>query len=400
MDITPIQRAIAARYLAGSIKEGHWLSLLHFASLPNGYPSSTTQGHFRGIGALQRVCAELHKETTGKDLNLLSARQSYDQGRQIQHPYLKADTTEVIYDFPAAYNHLNDLLKYHKTFHAPPKYAPGELEKVGLINCIHTGVHSEKNLVKAITWFKSKRIDRLIIAGDLMDCISMTHSGYRRNIRPRQWVPLKTELGIAKAILHVLAESFPLINLISGNHPDRPRKFFTDALGPELSFLAMYDVLALLVGHTFRHTGDEFEIEKLAFPNINLHSLRDKAGNDISWLFPFGDAVICHAEEASSVEMKSVVNLSEKLDRWKRELPIDQDWNVIFLAHTHFAGRMSIGSGRVLVETGCLCKNQQYALEGTIKYRRPQTNCANYFEQVNGVTNINSIEQLIFPENE
>ena len=222
-----------------------------------------------------------------------------------------------------------------------------------------------------------------MLAGDFLDCLSLGHAGYRRNIRPQQWITLKEEMAEGKIILEYLAKSFTHIKLMRGNHLERSRKWFTERVGPEMMFLVNHDIMALL-------TAD--------YDNIEMVNTTDQEGNDISWIYQIGDCRICHAEVGSSTEFRPTVRVNDWFLQWDNYLQL-QPFNVLIECHSHQSGIMALNNGRkILVEGACLCRSHQYSLEPEVKYKHPQVNGVTYFEQNRGVTDINSIRQYIFQD--
>ena len=254
------------------------------------------------------------------------------------------------------------------------------------MGCLHIPFHAQKNLVKSINWLKSRGVNRLIVAGDLIDCLSMGHAGYKRNIRREHYVGLKQEIAEGKAVLGYIASQFESVVLLEGNHPARVRKRMTELVGPELMFLVNFDVLSLM---------------SEGLDNVTIHKLQDKYSNDLSWIYQEGDLRICHAELGSSIELRPVVSLDNRMKNWdeyfEKHSPLTTSYRVLILVHTHMGGILPLNSAsKVLCEGLCLTLEPQYAMEATIKYPRPQTNGVTYLEQCDGKTDMNSIRQKIF----
>ena len=291
------------------------------------------------------------------------------------------DEPVVAFSFDEAADRLNAAVGFVKKSASEKPKPPGAVHRIAVMPCLHVPFHSEKNMVRAVEWAKSERAETLIVAGDMLDCLSMGHAGYRRNIRPKHFVSLKEELATGKIILQYFSQQFKRVVLMSGNHGDRVRKWFAERVGPEMMFLISHDVIKLLASD---------------FANVEYVETKDPNGNEIHWIYQVGDCRIVHAEVGSSIEMRPTVRVDQWFEQWDDYLRL-VPYNVLVECHTHQGGIIPLNDGaKQLVEAMCLTREPQYALEPQIKYRHPQVNGITLLEQIGGVTDMNKTRQHIF----
>jgi len=294
--------------------------------------------------------------------------------------------------FSELQNKLNEVIGFVKAEGKKKKLpSKNKTRRLGVFGCLHVPRHSEKNVVRAVEWFKDLGVDTLVIGGDFLDCLAAVHAGHRINIRPDQWVSLQEEMATGKAVLEYLADSFDSIEMMDGNHPERPRKRLIERLDPSLMFLFHY-----LKSCTHPKVYDIIGLLTHDFENIKHIQMKDPDGLETHWLHQIGDLRICHSEKSGTIEGRAVNKLSEQFYHWDAVLGL-APWRVLIEIHTHNASMFPINNGdKLLIEGGCLCRGQQYSLEGKLPYKHPQQNFATYIQQNDGVTDINATRYYIF----
>ena len=274
------------------------------------------------------------------------------------------------------------------------KATPEDQYTVAIMPCLHIPFESKNNLASFIAAYGASigeyfLVDELVIAGDFLDCLSMGHAGYKKNIRPNQYKTLAEELAAGKAVMAELSARFPKVTIMRGNHIDRVRKYFAERLSPELMFLVNYDITQILAED---------------FNNVQTVSLESKNGDDLGWIYQIGDVRICHAEVGSSIELRPTVRLDKWFQEWEATINDLTDlppYNVLVECHTHQAGILHVNSGaKTLVEGGCLCLTPQYSIEPSVPYSRPQTNAVTIVSLIDGKAIKNSIHQIVYEKME
>ena len=383
------KNAVAEAYLEECRAQGKWLSLANFGKCPRGYNHRTLESVFNDVQALRDLSTKIHLQRNGQPLNFPSPYQSRSadaKAKQKQKAGYLKEEPEATYDFETARNKLNEILKFTGPTRSVRPSNLGKDIKIGIAGCFHCPHHSEKNLIEGVEWMKSQGVNLFIVAGDLIDALSVTHAGFKKNIRAHQYVSLKDELAQAKAVLDYLSGSFDSVIVLRGNHPDRVRKWITERLGPELLWIVQHNmnILSLIVKD---------------FSNVTLHELYDQNESDISWVYQIGDLRVCHAELGSSIEGRSTVALDQLFQEWESTLAhiLERPYNVLVECHTHSAAMFPLNNGsKYLIEAGCMCKEPQYGLEGRPRYKHPQQNAMTYMVQHDGITDFNSIRMYVF----
>lgn len=284
--------------------------------------------------------------------------------------------------FSEARNKFESLIEYEGSLLSIPTSPEVEgIRNILIVPCLHVPFHSRENLAKVLSFMA----DEVVLAGDFLDCLSLGHAGYRRNIRAKQYVGLKDELAEGKLILEQFAKRFPRVTIMRGNHLERSRKFFSERIPIDLMFLVNHDLMKIL---------------SEGFPNVHNVDLYDRHGVDLGWIYQIGDVRICHAEVGSSIEFRPTMKLDRWFKEWDEHLSRVVDlppYRALVECHTHQAGMMFLNSGaKALVEGGSLCMEPQYAVEPSIPYPHPQTNAVTFMTLYEGQVDFNSIHQVVF----
>lgn len=225
---------------------------------------------------------------------------------------------------------------------------------------------------------REKGADVAVVMGDSIDGYSVSrYVAYER-------VPIESEYSAMEIFYGRLSESFPRVKRIRGNHDDRVEKNIRDRL-------SMDAVQALLI-----MTGGHFDlVTKATMDMPNVEGIGHRAhGKQLGWLAQIGDAIFSHAEKFSITPGAALRKVEEWLSDNERIIGLEP-WSVVFQAHTHQLGMFPWHASKWLIEVGCLCKTPGYALTARIG-GRPQRRGYVTFEQVNGVTDTNTIRIYSF----
>ncbi len=249
-------------------------------------------------------------------------------------------------------------------------HAEGTLVRYGVISDLHIPFHNQKAFVEAVEWMQDMECDVVYVGGDILDFYSMSRFNQYRS------VPIQQEFQEARKALDYLSRTFSEVRLIEGNHEARERKYLSARLDPNiLNFVLQKSML-----------------QRCAEDMKNVHVCYHEAyGARMGWLTPVGDAVIGHPEKQSKLPLKPVEWFNEWLQTWHYEIGLSIP-RLVIAGHTHMAGITFVGQVMV-VESGCLCLVQGYALEPRL-YAKPQRMAATIFDQVNGKTDHNSVRQF------
>lgn len=105
----------------------------------------------------------------------------------------------------------------------------------------------------------------------------------------------------------------------------------------------------------------------------------------------FGDIAICHFDHFTGAE--AAIKANTFLDTWSHILKLPTEPRVVLHGHTHRLNLSYTPQGRVLISSGCMAQAQGYQLQQAGKYQPPTVGFIT-LEQVNGITDINSIRTV------
>lgn len=284
--------------------------------------------------------------------------------------------TSVEVSFDEAIKKLRESIKQTETIKPKKAKKKSKERTILIISDLHIPFHNEENLKKVIN--DNLNADTLVINGDFLDCYSVSKFSKTQNI------PLKDEITQGKAIVSWLSEIYPEVIINSGNHDDRPRKYFESRIEADLMFMVKHDLLSLIAADLDNVTVSR---DKYEFPN-------NMGETEVSHFTKIGDCLIAHFEDSSRVPFKVVHDRVQWIHQWQSLF----GWGEIKLflqGHTHQLGKAPINNNQLTIgETGCLCKVQGYTLKPSAKYR-PSSNGYWVVYQTDGVTDINKSNYFV-----
>jgi len=204
----------------------------------------------------------------------------------------------------------------------------------------------------------------LVVTEELADCYSM--SRFNKNLS----IPFEIEIDNVVRYLEFLSDNFPLVFVMTGNHEKRISTTFIKGVPPSLMFLVEDNILKFL-----------------AKPFSNVIVVDQS-------ILQINDAIFIHAEYFSKVDLKAGVNARNFLSEWKDVLGLE-DYRLIVQAHTHMLGTTYRGGNTKIMESGCLSRVPDYAVNSF--YSKPQTNGYIVVTQEEGVTNFDLTREYSFP---
>jgi predicted phosphodiesterase len=191
--------------------------------------------------------------------------------------------------------------------------------------------------------------DIVVINGDLLE-VDMA-SKYPR----QKTILLKYEYKLGLDFLRRLAEEFPRVVVVKGNHEYRLDRYFQSRIEPGMNFIVEGDILwRMCEGYGFDEAGN-FEKQ------YDLSNVSYSRGLT-NWFVQIGQCIFCHPWRTSSLSIKSV----EIAHQWFSERGFS--YQAIMMGHTHRLGK-HITAGKLLIEQGCLCVPLEYAARADIRYR-------------------------------
>jgi len=225
------------------------------------------------------------------------------------------------------------------------------------IKCIvASDFHIPFENTEALAHLMNETADVLFIAGDFFDMYAV--SSHRKTI---DHLLVREELSRAIAILKMLSEKFSKVYLISGNHDVRVSRKIQNF---------MPEILPLIV--------DPLELISNRFKNVELLTVtafstapNTRLGSDleVTNLGSVGNMVLAHLDgfcgkDAAEMALRWVDTFLPLLD-------IPESPKALFHGHSHRMNLAYTPEGRLIVNTGCMCKPMPYIFENAGKYPAP-----------------------------
>ncbi len=216
--------------------------------------------------------------------------------------------------------------------------------------------------------------DHCICIGDLGDAYAL--SRFMKYDR----LPYREEWAAVNLCMQELANRFPTVEIVIGNHDARLEKQLRTHLTED-----MVDAVQLLTGGTL------CPITAMArrYPNVSIAKHETPSGRSIDWFTTIGDAWLGHPEKYSRVAGAALRFTEEWIADNEVALGMER-YRLIVMGHTHAAAILPYRADKLLAECGCLCQQQGYMLSPRIG-GRPQRRGYLTFEQTNWRTDLNSV---------
>ena len=234
--------------------------------------------------------------------------------------------------------------------------------KIAVFSDIHVPFTDEDKFQKAVEL--NRAADILVIAGDVLDMYGCSRH------RKQTDLPHTQELDMGMRLIAYLAETFPVIIVLPGNHDRRALKKAQDVLPAELLYLFTDEPLKTLTA---------------PFSNVFYHD---------DWYLQIGDAVFTHAEISSTIEGRPAVKVAEwfLVKGWKSRLGL-ADIRVVVQAHTHQVNTV-YREGLKMIECGCLAQPMEYTMDSRAVMRPPLNGCVSIV-QYNGQSDFNQTREYL-----
>jgi predicted phosphodiesterase len=251
----------------------------------------------------------------------------------------------------------------------------GKRKRILVIPDLHIP-HHEPAMVASMMERERGNVDLAICIGDLGDAYS--HSRYAKY----KSVPYSYEWSQITLMMQQFSETFPLTKIIIGNHDARLRRAIASHLTVD-----MVEAISTMAGGTLcpitalSRQYKNIEIAKHPVPNTDL---------TIDWLLVEGDALLAHPEKYSRVPGSALRFFQEWAADNSDAIGLD-GIRLVVMGHTHTLALFPWRSNSLLLECGCLCQTQSY-MTGAKVGGRPQRRAYCWFEQIDGVTDLNSVK--------
>jgi predicted phosphodiesterase len=250
--------------------------------------------------------------------------------------------------------------------------ASNTTRKILVVPDLHAPFHEPEMFAAMLD--AEKDADHVICIGDLGDSYALSRfEKYER-------MPYRDEWASVNLCMQELANRFPSVEIIIGNHDARLDRQLRLRLTED-----MVDAITFITGGTL------CPITAMArrYPNVTIARHETPSGRSADWFTTVGDAWLGHPEKFSRVPGSALRGVEEWIADNERAMGFDQ-YRLIVMGHTHQMSWIPWRAGRLLVECGCLCQQQGYMLSPRVG-GRPQRRGYLTFIQHDGVTDLNSV---------
>lgn len=192
-------------------------------------------------------------------------------------------------------------------------------------------------------------IDAIILAGDIIDCESISV------FQSLNKYSLIDEMCLAHKLLYKIQKLTPNIKryMFFGNHEDRFRVFLSKQAG-ELSNLHSDNILKEIVDGFYNNKHTKNKNHHKYYLPLD-YTVIDK------WYMQYHDLIVCHPKSFSKIQGRTAVNACEYFTR------MGYDFNALYVAHTHKQAQV-YNLGKWCSEIGCLCQNMAYQDSGKLNW--------------------------------
>jgi hypothetical protein len=257
----------------------------------------------------------------------------------------------------------------------PPKAKSNKRKKNLVLNDIHAPFHNEEALLCALRTHADA--DECWVAGDVLDlfCVS-------RYPKSRQDFSLVEEFQSGQAVIRLLAETFPVVRVLHGNHDERYLKFLVAKNIPPdvLEFMRM----------AYPHALSPLAKICADYPNVHMMEPKTVDFATFSFVHQLGDCVLSHAEKYSKLPSRAAHDVVHWLMNSGRTMGIVKDFRLVIQAHTHQGAKVWTDFGIVAIEAGCLARVPDYAGNPKLMGARPGVLGYTVVIQENGISDINN----------
>jgi predicted phosphodiesterase len=244
--------------------------------------------------------------------------------------------------------------------------------KILIIPDLHAPFHEEQMFAAMLE--READADHVICIGDVGDSYALSRFvKYDRCSYREEWASVTL-------CIQEMASRFPSVEIVIGNHDARLERQLRERLTEDL-----VDAVHLITG------GILCPISAIAkrYPNVRIARHETRSGRTIDWFTTIGDAWLGHPEKFSRVPGSAIRSVDEWITDNEEMLAL-RDVRLVVLGHTHQMSWIPWKADRLLVECGCLARDQGYMMSPRLG-GRPQRRGYLTFEQTNGVTDLNSV---------
>ena len=256
-------------------------------------------------------------------------------------------------DFDIMRDEFNDWLGRTPIKIEKPKDA--KYERTLVLSDLHSPYTRWNSLFEVVDWAHQEGIKHLWLNGDTEEWRTLSRFTDLREefIGPdgKKYEPtLDNEMKFNLYMREYLSQAFERIDEISGNHRDRPMKYFLrSGLHPE--------VVELLVKR------QEHILYEKDFPNIHMVNTNIAEDRYVVFYGSLGDCGLCHIEYTTNrVPGKQALQADEWIKIFEEVCPPLKGRRLIIQSHSHRPVKMVGRYHRVIMEAPALCVPMKYML--------------------------------------
>lgn len=253
-----------------------------------------------------------------------------------------------------------------KTIHCSSIKAEREIIS---IQDLHIPFWKLKMIEEVLNKVKGKN-KTLVINGDFLDVYCV--SSFRKN----KHIPLMYEYKLGLEFLDKWKKCFKQIILTDGNHEKRVSSYFEDNVKSEVHFLIYKHIMELLA------SGIQFDDDGKIIGKKDFKNVVYVGGNE-SWWVKIGDCIFAHPSSFNRGMLNTGLNTSKYFENR------GENFHAIVVAHTHFQGKGISPSGKLIIETGCMCEPLDYQISGRVTSLPQHLGYAHIFQDSQGRTDYN-----------
>ncbi len=256
-------------------------------------------------------------------------------------------------------------------YRQPPRKKKGKRIKVLVVPDLHAPFHEPEMFAEMLD--AASDADKVIGIGDISDSYSLS------TFIKHEPMSARDEWASVTLCIQALAERFPDVELVVGNHDARLEKRLRERLNED-----QVESLKFITG------GLLCPVSAIArrFPNVSIASHRTPDGSTVDWFTTIGDAWLGHPEKYSRTPGAALRSVEEWILDNEMALGLER-FRLVVIGHTHGWAQIPWRAGQLLMECGTLSKTAGYMRSPKIG-GRPQRRGYMTFEQENGVTDLNS----------
>lgn len=268
--------------------------------------------------------------------------------------------------------------KNYKPIHPPIVEHADQYNRILAINDLHVPYHDEDRFRYTIETNRGK-VDTCVVVGDVSDLYAFSRYPHRA----QKFTAVEEMIGTA-TVITAIAEAFPEVIIMPGNHDDRLKKHL---MGRGIQG---YELEALLYLNENALNPLAAIVDKLKMPHVKVAKPISDGYAEWNWIWQRGDLVLGHPEKFSKIPNKVATEFVSYLMRYRAPLGL-QEFRVVGAGHTHQAGKVWCDYGVVAFEMGCLAMTPEYASDPRMPGARPAVKGYTLFfqDRETGRTNVN-----------